>query len=70
MAVIEGGITVEYGITIEGSGSGFTLTSADLTYTSVYYGGYSAETSTGFTSDPGPSHGDTYNGVVYTVRWN
>lgn len=58
------GITVGSGIGIGATAPTFTLYPADISYNRLYYGGYTNETSNGFTCT-GTS--DTYNGVVYNL---
>jgi hypothetical protein len=59
---IEGGITIETGITI-GANTSFTVSPADITFERLLYGGYSAYSSAGFTSDGT----QVYNGISYTI---
>ena len=60
------GIDVGPGISI-GQFAQFTVTSADITYNTQLYGGYSSYSSAGFTCD---GTRDTYNGIVYTTTVN
>jgi len=62
------GITLGSGITVGGGiGIGtisFTASPADITFSGLYYGGYSDDTSAGFTSI---GNTNIVNGVAYTI---
>ena len=60
----EGGITIGGGISIGATSSvSFTVSPADITFERLLFGGYSAYSSAGFTSDGT----QVYNGISYTI---